>query len=183
MGLDAIVEEIKARGKAEADRISSETHQEVSKIIADAQSQAAKIRSARQESLAKEIERLRQQELSSANLEVKRAILNARKEVLDEVNEASKESVGKFADEKNQKLLGLIIKKNEKNNSKIYSREKDKAAVRKITKLNYAGEINCLGGVIIENDNGTEYLDFRYETILKDVSERSLKQVYDILFG
>jgi len=36
MGLDAIVEEIKARGKAEADRISSETHQEVSKIIADA---------------------------------------------------------------------------------------------------------------------------------------------------
>jgi len=99
------------------------------------------------------------------------------------VNEASKESVSKFADEKNQKLLGLIIKKNEKNNSKIYSGEKDKAAVRKLTKLNYAGDINCLGGVIIENDNGTEYLDFRYETILKDVNERSLKQVYDILFG
>lgn len=183
MGLDAIVEEIKTRGKAEADRISGETHQEISRIIADAQSQAVKIRSARQESVAKEIERLRQQEMSSANLEVKRAILNARKEVLDKVNETSKESVGKLDDEKNSKLLGLIIKKNEKNNSKIYSMEKDKAEVKKLTKLKYAGEINCLGGVIIENDNGTEYLDFRYETILKDVSERSLKQVYDILFG
>lgn len=183
MGLDAIVEEIKAKGMAEADRINQETDKEVSRILAEAQSQAARNKATRQEAIKKEIERLRQQELSSANLEVKRAILNARKEVLDEVNDASKESVGKFADEKNQKLLGLIIKKNEKNNSKIYSREKDKAAVRKISKLNYAGEINCLGGVIIENDNGTEYLDFRYETILKDVSERSLKQVYDILFG
>ncbi|GFO97164.1 H+transporting two-sector ATPase E subunit [groundwater metagenome] len=183
MGLDAIVEEIKARGKAEADRISDETYQEVSRIIADAQSQAEKIISARQEAVSKDIERLRQQELSSANLEVKRAMLNARKEVLDEVYEASKESVGKLPDEKNQKLLGLIIKKNEKNNSKIYSREKDKTAVKKLTTLNYAGEINCIGGVIIENDNGTEYLDFRYETILKDVSEKSLKLVSDILFG
>ncbi|MCZ7372332.1 MAG: V-type ATP synthase subunit E [Candidatus Methanoperedens sp.] len=183
MGLDAIVEEIKAKGKVEADRISGEAYKEVSKIIADAQSQAEKIKAAKQESVSKDIERLKAQELSSANLEVKRAMLNSRKEVLDEVYEASKESLGKLPDEKNQKLLGLIIKKNEKNNSKIYSREKDKSTVKKLTTLNYAGDINCIGGVIIENDTGTEYLDFRYETILKDVSEKSLKQVSDILFG
>ena len=183
MGLDAIVEEIKAKGKAEADRISGETYQEVSKIIADAQSQAAKIKAAREEALRKEIERLKQQELSSANLEVKRAMLNARKEVLDEVYEKSKEAVAKLPSEKNLKLLSSIIKKNEANNSKIYSREKDRASVKKLTKLNYAGEINCIGGVIIENEDGTEYLDFKYETILKNVSEQSLKQVSDILFG
>ncbi len=183
MGLDAIVEEIKAKGKAEADRIGGETYQEVSKIIADAQSQAAKIKAAREEVLRKEIERLKQQELSSANLEVKRAMLNARKEVLDEVYEKSKESVAKLPAEKNLKFLSSIIKKNEANNSKIYSREKDRASVKKLTKLNYAGEINCIGGVIIENEDGTEYLDFKYETILKNVSEQSLKQVSDILFG
>jgi V/A-type H+-transporting ATPase subunit E len=183
MGLDAIIEEIKAKGKAEADRISGETYQEVSKILADAESQAAKIKAAKQEAVKKEIERLRQQELSSAHLEVKRAMLNARKELLDEVYEKAKESVSKLPPEKNQKLLSSIIKKNENNNTKIYSRAKDTSSVKKITKLGYAGEIDCIGGVIIENEDGTEYLDLRYDTILKDVSERSLKSVSDILFG
>ncbi len=182
MGLDAIVEEIKAKGKAEADRIVGETYQEVSRIIADAQSQAAKLKAAKEEAVRKEIERLRQQELSSANLEVKRAMLNARKEILDEAYEASKEAINKLPAENNQKLLSSIIKKNEANNSKIYSRYKDKTFVENITKLNYAGEINCIGGVIIENEDGTEYLDFRYEAVLKNVSEQTLKQVSDILF-
>ncbi len=183
MGLDAIVEEIKAKGKAEADRISKETDQEVSKIIADAQSQAAKIKTARQDAVKKEIERLRRQELSSASLEIKRAILNARKEVLDEIYESAKDAISKFPPEKNQKLLKMLIEKNEDSNTKIYSRAKDKPIIKKLTKLEYAGEIDGIGGVIIENEDGTEYLDFRYDTILKNISEQSLKQVSDILFG
>ena len=183
MGLDAIIEEIKAKGKTEADRISKETDDEVSKIIADARSQAEKIKAARQEAVRKEIERLRQQELSSANLEVKRAVLNARKEILDEVYEAAKGAVSELPPEKNVELLSSIIKKSENGNARVYSREKEKDAVRKLTRLNYAGNVNCIGGVVIENENGTEYLDFRYDTILKNVSEQSLKQVSDILFG
>ncbi len=183
MGLDAIVQEIKAKGKAEADRISGETYQEISKIISEAESQAAKLKTAKQEAAKKEIERLRQQELSSAHLEVKRAMLNARKELLDEVYEKAKDAVGKLPADKNQKLLSSIIKKNENSNTRIYSKAKDTSAVKKLTKLKYAGEIDCIGGVIIENADGTEYLDLRYDTILKNVSEKSLKQVSDILFG
>ncbi|VVB89562.1 V-type ATP synthase subunit E [uncultured archaeon] len=183
MGLDAIVQEIKAKGKAEAERISGEAYKEASQIIAEAQSQAEKTKAARQEAARKEIERLRQQELSSANLEVKRANLNARKEVLDEVAEKAKELLLKLPAEKNRKLLQSIIEKNQDGNSKIYSNSKDKALVKKLTKLEYAGEIDCTGGVVIENADGTEYLDFKYETILKNVSEQSLKQVFDILFG
>ncbi len=182
MGLDAIVEEIKSKGRAEADRISQETDKEVSRILADAESQAARIRATRQDAAKKEIERLRLQELSSANLEVKRAMLNARKELLDEVNEKAKDGISKLPADKNLQVLKSIIEKNQANNSRISSNKKDEPAVRKLTKLTYSGEINCIGGVIIENENGTEYLDFRYETILKKVSERSLKQVSEILF-
>ncbi len=182
MGLDAIVEEIKSKGRAEADRISQETDKEVSRILADAESQAARIRATRQDAAKKEIERLRLQELSSANLEVKRAMLNARKELLDEVNEKAKDGISKLPADKNLQVLRSIIEKNQANNSRISSNKKDEPAVRKLTKLTYSGEINCIGGVIIENENGTEYLDFRYETILKKVSERSLKQVSEILF-
>ncbi len=183
MGLDAIVEEIKAKGRAEAGKISEETSLEVSKITREAQAAASKLKAAKEEAVRKEIERLRQQELSSANLEVKKAKLNARKEILDEVYEQAKESVKKLPAEKNQKLLKSIIEKNEHNNAKIYSRDKDKVTVKKLIKLEYAGEIECIGGVVIENADGTEVLDFRYDTILKNVSEQSLKQVSDVLFG
>ncbi len=183
MGLDAIVEEIKAKGRAEADRINQETDKEVSSILTDAQSQAARIKVIRQDAAKKDIERLKLQELSSANLEVKRAMLNARKELLDEVNEKAKDGISKLPTDKNQKLLRSIIEKNQANNSRISSNKKDEPEVRKLSKLKYSGDINCIGGVIIENENGTEYLDLRYETILKKVSERSLKQVSDILFG
>ncbi|HEY9246153.1 MAG TPA: V-type ATP synthase subunit E [Candidatus Methanoperedens sp.] len=183
MGLDAIVEEIKAKGRAEAEKISGETYQEVSKILASAESQAAKIKAAKKEAVQKEIERLRQQELSSAHLEAKRAMLNARKELLDEVNENARDAIKKIPDDKNQELLKSIIGRNENNNARIYSTKKDMAAIKKITKLEYAGNVDCIGGVTIENRDGSEYLDFRYDTILKNVSEQSLKQVSDILFG
>ncbi len=183
MGLDAIVEEIKAKGRAEANKIGEETSLEVSKILADAEAAAARLKTAKEDAVRKEIDGLRQQELSSANLEVKKAKLNARKEILDEVYEQTKESVEKLPADKNQKLLKSIIEKNENNNARIYSRNKDRAVVKKLTKLEYAGEISCIGGVVIENEDGTEVLDFKYDTILKNVSEQSLKQVSDILFG
>jgi len=183
MGLDAIVEEIKAKGRAEAGKISDETEKEVSKIIADAKAASAKLRTAKEEAVRKEIDRLRHQELSSASLEVKKAALNARKEILDEVYEAAKESVNKLPAEKNQKLLKSIIEKNENNNARVYSRAKDKTVVKKLTKLEYASEISCIGGVVIENEERTEVLDLKYDTILKNASEQSLKQVSDILFG
>jgi V/A-type H+-transporting ATPase subunit E len=183
MGLETIVEEIKAKGRAEADRINAEADKEVSRIIEEAKSRAAKIKTAKQEEVKKEISRLRQQELSSANLEVKRALLNARKEVLDEVYEKARDAIREFPAEKNQRLLKAIIEKNAADNMRIYSNSRDKPVIQKVTKLKYAGEIDCIGGVLLENEKGTEYLDFKYETILKNISERSLKQVSDILFG
>lgn len=183
MGLEEIVEEIRAKGKAEADKITGETDQETSKIIADARSQAEKIIAAKKESVRKEINRLNQQELSSAHLEVKRTLLNARKEILDMVYEKAVEGIQNLDPERNRKILGSIIEKNEDKNSKIYSKRDDKAVVQNLTKLTFAGEIECLGGVVIENEDGSERLDFKYDTILRTVSEQSLKQISDILFG
>lgn len=183
MGLEAIIEEIKAKGQAEADRISGETYQEASNIIADAESKTREMTESRKESVKNDIERLRQQELSSANLEVKRALLNARKEILDEVYEKAVEELKTLPKKKNEGLLQSIIEKNEESGSKIYSRSEDKTIVTKLTKLQYADNIDCIGGVVIENDDGTEYLDFKYDTTLKNVSEQSLKKVSDILFG
>ena len=64
-------------------------------------------------------------------------------------------------------ILKSIIEKNESGNSKIYSRSKDKTTVKKMTKLEFAGEIDCIGGVVMENAGWNEVLDFRYDMILE----------------
>src|SRR5659263_590061 len=97
--------------------------------------------------------------------------------------EEKKEMISKLPAEKNQKILKSIIEKNQSGNSKIYSRSKDKSIVSKMTKLEFAGEIDCIGGIVMENADGSVVLDFKYDMILKNVSEQSLKQVSDILFG
>lgn len=183
MGLEEIVKEIKARGKAEAEKIRAETEKEVSSILEKAKAKAEKIKAEKQQATMKEIEKLRMQELSSAHLVVKRELLNARKQILEQVYEKAVEELKQLPPEKNQEILKTIIEKHQDNNSKIYSRSEDRQMVKKLTKLRFAGEIKCIGGVVIENEDGTEVLDFKYDTILKNVSEQSLKQVYDILFG
>ncbi|MCD4704024.1 MAG: hypothetical protein K8R64_07010 [Methanosarcinaceae archaeon] len=55
--------------------------------------------------------------------------------------------------------------------------------VKKLSSLEYAGNIDCIGGVVIENEDGTIRLDYRYDVILKNVYEHSLKNTSEILFG
>jgi len=130
-----------------------------------------------------DIKRLRQQEISSANLEVKRTMLNARKEVLDKVYDNAIETIASLPETKQEELLKAIIDENDSNGSKIYSNKDSEKLVKKLSSLEYTGNIDCIGGLIMENDDGTVRLDYTYDIIMKNVNEQSLKQTSDILFG
>jgi V/A-type H+/Na+-transporting ATPase subunit E len=138
------------------------------------------------DSLAKveeDLQKLHQQVISSANLEVKRITLNKRKELLDNVYSQTVESIKSMPASKNEKLLKHIIDKYEASGDKIYSSKASEETVRKLSSLTYAGNIDCIGGVVLENEDGTVRLDYTYDSILKNVYERSLKQISDILYG
>jgi len=47
--------------------------------------------------------------------------------------------------------------------------------------LEYGGTIPCSGGVILENEDGTVLRDLTFDSILKNVRDRSLKQLLQIL--
>ncbi len=103
--------------------------------------------------------------------------------MLEEVYARAEKSISAFSPEKNEALLKSIIEKNEASGKRIYSNAASESIVRKLTSLKYAGNIECLGGVVIENEDGTVRLDYTYDVILKSVSEQLLKQTSDILFG
>ncbi|AEH61321.1 H+transporting two-sector ATPase E subunit [Methanosalsum zhilinae DSM 4017] len=183
MGLEPVINDIMDASNKEVNRINSEADREVARILDEARQTAKKLRGDRLVKVEEDIENLRKQELSSAKLDVKRIILNVKKEMPDEVYDKALNSLSQLPPSKNEEYLKTILKGEEKNGTKVYSNKDSETLVKKLTSLEYAGNIDCIGGVIIENEDGTVRLDYTYESILKEVNERSLKEISDILFG
>ena len=131
-----------------------------------------------------DLKNLHQQVISSANLEVKRIRLNKRKELLDQVYDKTIESIKSMPASKDEKLLSVSDRRSMKPKaSGSILTKTQKLLSKKLSSLSYAGNIDCIGGIVLENEDGTVRLDFTYDSILKNVYERSLKQISDILYG
>ncbi|MGB9928907.1 MAG: V-type ATP synthase subunit E [Methanosarcina sp.] len=183
MGLEIVVKDIQEGARAEVSRIKTEGDAKASEIINEAKELQKKMLG---DSLAKaeeDLQNLHQQVISSANLEVKRITLNRRKELLDKVYNQTIEQIKSMPASKKEELLKHIIKKHEAEGSRIYSSKESEEAVRKLTSLDYAGNIDAIGGIVLENEDRTVRLDYTYDSILNNVYERSLKQISDILYG
>ena len=183
MGLEKVINDIMDTAHTEVSRINTEADVEESQILDEAKENAKQIRGNRLVEANLDIERMRRQEISSAKLEVKRAILNARKEALEKVYNNTVDLIATLPDPKQEELLKAIIETNQSSGARIYSNEKSEDIVKKLSSLEYAGNIDCIGGVVIENEDGTIRLDYRYDVILKNVYEHSLKNTSEILFG
>ncbi|MDF1556672.1 MAG: V-type ATP synthase subunit E [ANME-2 cluster archaeon] len=182
MGLEDVVNDILEQARSKAAAINAEAENEAAALISEAQSKADEIMQTRQAEVDAHIERMHKQEISSAHLEMKRAALNAKKDVLDSVNQSAKDALSLMPAEKNADLLKTILDKYGSSGIRVYSNGRDAKLVQKMTDLMYMGEIDCIGGLVIENDDGTVRMDYTYDRILEDVSEQSLKQISDILF-
>ncbi|AKB45240.1 MAG: V-type ATP synthase subunit E [Methanosarcina vacuolata] len=183
MGLEIVVKDIQEGARAEVSRIKAEGDAKASEILNEAKEVQKKTLG---DSLAKaeeDLQNLHQQVISSANLEVKRITLNKRKDLLDKVYVQTVEKIKSMPASKKEELLKTILSKYEASGARVYSSKDSEDIVKKLTSLSYAGNIGSIGGVILENEDGTVRLDFTYDSILKNVYERSLKQISDILYG
>jgi V/A-type H+-transporting ATPase subunit E len=183
MGLDIVIKDIQNGAQAEVSKIKAEADAKVSEILNEARDAQKKMLG---DSLAQAEENLKnynQQVISSANLDVKRIRLNKRKNLIEQVYNKTFESIKSMPASKAEKLLSVLIEKHEAEGVRIYSNKNSEAIIKKLSSLSYAGNIDCIGGIVLENEDGTVRLDFAYDSILKNVYERSLKQISDILYG
>lgn len=183
MGLDIVIKDIQSGAQTEVSKIKAEADAKVSEILNEAKAAQKKMLGDSLAQAEDDLKNLHQQVISSANLEVKRVRLNKRKELLDQVYDKTVESIKSMPASKSEKLLGDLVAKHEAEGVKIYSNKNQEAIIKKLSSLSYAGNTNCIGGIVLENEDGTVRLDFTYDSILKNVYERSLKQMSDILYG
>jgi V/A-type H+/Na+-transporting ATPase subunit E len=191
MGLEAVVEEIRVKGRTDADRIHADTKQETDKILAAAGRRVAEIKLAAEAESAKQTRHIIDQEVSAANLLVKRELLNTQKALLDKVYQTVLIEIAGLPESFHREAIKKLLTeaKKEFSQGKIYCNKRDMAAVKAVisenpefAKFKVGTPVDIDGGVLVEGEGGELQIDYSYRTFLDKVWESGLKDASDILF-
>lgn len=191
MGLEAVVNEIREKGRKEVEAVRAETRTDVEEILKDAQTRAAGIKASAQEEADRAATHIANQEASAANLVVKRQALNAQKTLLDQVYSASLAAVGDLPAEFQEKALTALLKRAVKEIKKgvVHANERDTPVVEGIlgqlkmfSGYTVGAPLDIPGGIIVESTDGELQIDYSYRTFLDEIWESGLKDASDILF-
>ncbi len=182
MGLESVVQEVLDRGRAEADEIRRAAAMERERMLQEARAEGAKLLGVREQEARQAAERARVQELARAELEGKKIVLAAQKELLDRVYQ---NVLGKLVGlTESAAILRSLLEANrdEWQEGRVFSNAKDAEVVRSLVGPSFGGSIECIGGVVIESKDGTRKTDLRFETLLADVWRDSIKEVAQALW-
>ena len=182
MGLETVIEDVLSRGRSEAEEIRRATMAERERILQDARAEGAKLLAQREQEAKLAVERARVQALARAELESKKIVLSAQKELLDAVYAAVLDKLSHLAESEGLVRSLLHAHEEEWRNGKVYCNVRDADAVRSIVGKNFGGTIECIGGVVIDSADGSRRIDLRFETILADVWRDSIKEVAEVLW-
>ncbi|MFB1066006.1 V-type ATP synthase subunit E [Natrinema sp. H-ect4] len=191
MSLDTVVEDIREEAHARAEDIRSEGETRAEEIESTAQADADEIVADAEADVEREIEQLREQRLSSAKLEAKQKRLEARRDVLGEVRDAvESELVALEADTREELTRDLLdaasAEFDEGDDVNVYGRDEDAELIESIIDdydgYEYAGEYDCLGGVVVESDQSRVRINNTFDSVLEDVWEDNLQEISNRLF-
>lgn len=182
MGLETVIQELLTEGRSEAEDIRRATLAEREKILADVRAEGAKLLERREREANEAAERLRVQAVARAELESKKVVLSAQKELLDEVYAKVLDKLRTVPE--GREWLQALLQRSEAEwrNGKVYSNASDEATVRSIVRENFGGTIDCAGGIVIESSDGSHRTDLRFETLLADVWRDSIREVAEALW-
>jgi len=140
-----------------------------------------KLKQKKKDALKEKISLLAKTETSRTNLEIKRKRLRMEHDILEEILIEVKKKLGELDPEKREKLLIKLT--SVATLEYFFSNKMDEDIVKKIVKDKYKGNINCLGGILIEDNSGRIREDFTFDSLINSVFNDNLKNLRDILFG
>ena len=178
MGLEDILKQVEETGRDRAATIRKETTKEVESKMAEASSTAKEIAASIKSESNRKIEQLRQQEIPSAELEVRRSQLEIQKDLLMLTKKEVMSKLENLGSKDLKKIYSSLLKGAPKE-GKLLCRKADKSIFKDITKLSQSGEISDLGFII---ESGDYRLDYRFSTLVERQWQENLPMVSEALF-
>lgn len=191
MSLESVVEDIREQARTEAEEIRAAAEEEAEQIVAEAEAEATSITDDAEREAEREAQQLRDQQLSSANLEAKQIRLQARREVLDEVRETVEERLTALGEDERRELTSTLLEAAldefaDDEALVIHGRESDESLLASLTedadRLTVGDPIDRLGGVVVEGTTTRMRVDNSLDAVLDEVWENSLRSISDELF-
>ncbi|MBI3052310.1 hypothetical protein HYY74_07720 [Candidatus Woesearchaeota archaeon] len=180
MGFEKVREDVLARARKEAQGILSEAKKEEEQVIAVATQKADEIAKALLDDAELRLAEERSRDLAAAELEAAKALLDARKRLIEEVYfEAAAAIVKSPAARRSEHVKSLLRRAREQMDVQlVMCNERDVKSVTGV-RCQPAG---IAGGIIAENSDGTVRIDLSYGAMIEKVRELTLKDVAKILF-
>ena len=191
MTLDTVAEDIREQARARAEEISEEAGADAEELLAEAEADADEIREEILGDADRQIEQEREQRLSSAKLEAKQERLEARRDVLQSVRDAVEDEIASLEGEEREELTRALLDAaateiDSEEGVEVYGRADDGALIESILAdydgFSYAGEFDCLGGVVVESEASRVRIKNTFDSVLADIWEDNLREISDRLF-
>ncbi|WP_276299429.1 V-type ATP synthase subunit E [Halorussus lipolyticus] len=191
MSLDTVVEDIRNEARERAKEIRSEGDERADEIVSEAESDADEILAEQERETEQTIAQEREQKLSSAKLEAKQKRLEARRDVLQDVRASVEEQIagleGDDREELTRELLDAASEEFDDGDTvRVYGKPEDDELLTDIVAdydgYEYAGEYDCLGGVVVESEQSRLRVNNTFDSVLEDVWEDNLQDISKRLF-
>jgi V/A-type H+-transporting ATPase subunit E len=191
MSLETVVEDIRDEARARAEEIREEGEQRAGGIISDAEADAERIVEEREAEVERRIEQEREQALSSAKLEAKQERLEARRDVLQDVRATVESELATLGGERREELTRELLDAaaeefDEGDAVEVYGAPDDADLLRSIADdydgFEHAGEVDCLGGVVVESTASRVRVNNTFDSVLEGVWEENLREISARLF-
>jgi V/A-type H+-transporting ATPase subunit E len=185
MGLEKVVGRIKADGAAEADRLLAEARRDAQARINEARAKRDAVLASYAIKAESEVKRLKAREAARTEVEVKKAVLACRKAVLDEAYAAVLDLMKSIPPTERARLYDSLIGKlgPEFAGGKIHCGKRDEGLFASAKGMKVIGDLEAVGGFVVESDGRTIASDARFETLLASVWDRRLPQIASELFS
>ena len=181
MGLEAVKEEIIRNSKQQQESMIAEAKKKVVETMEETEKKVAEMKLQSDAATKQMMAVIKKQELASAELENKKALLEEKKQLIEAVFDQVEKKVKGLDSQKRENYINKLLEKakNDIGVENVYCNEKD---VNLVKDLN-AETADIIGGLIAENKDKTVRVDYSFDTLLQNIKENELQSISKVLFG
>lgn len=181
MGLEAVKEEIIRSARQQESALVAEARKEANKIMKEAEAKTEEMKAISEADAKKAAEAMKRQALASGEMESRKLVLEAKKQVIENVFSEAKKRLEALDDRKREEFMKKLLEKagKELEVAYIYYSKKDAKFVKGIG----VEASPIIGGLIAENKERTIRVDYSFETMLEAIKEKELQNINKLLFS
>lgn len=183
MSLERVIEAILQRGQVEAQEILDSARQEREGTLSEVATKGEDLFREREQQAKEQTAREKLREIARAELGSKKTALQAQKEVLDDIIDRAKRRLRERPP--SEDLLKNLVDAHQEElaGGFVLCNGTDLSILRKLVKCEVRDELDCIGGFVIESEDGSRRIDLTYDTFLEDLWEDTVKEVANVLWG